>query len=309
MSIIGVPNLKASGVSEDTSRPKRWRDLLLKDVQNDGVRFAFDLAFPYSYPGGAPIGRPAAAAPVAGATVGDISDHANGSAAVATAGGIAYVGGGFDFTNSAASSGGTLDQGVMAPASALADIFAPFGGKSQRYLACLYCKLPALADWNATGTILSFFGDKSYSTSPSLFILAMVNGGLLQVRRQTGANAYDTVAPTGILPAAGDYGTVVQIAHWRSDAGQGLRLRSANGIVIGTRAMGADNTQDFSANAMCFGRNAGSFAGTSYQTVLPALKGFRVYRGFVENLARSGRDPVTVLDADYMRTMARGIFS
>lgn len=32
---------------------------------------------------------------------------------------------------------------------------------------------------------------------------------------------------------------------------------------------------------------------------------WRYYRSFIENLTTSGRDPATVLDADYARTVAR----
>jgi hypothetical protein len=36
---------------------------------------------------------------------------------------------------------------------------------------------------------------------------------------------------------------------------------------------------------------------------------FRIYRGFIEALQLSGRNPDTVLDADWDRTVSRNVFS
>lgn len=308
MAIIGVPSLSAPGIPADPTRPRPVRDPLLSGVANSGVRFMADLAFPYCYPGGAPTGRPAAAAPTNGAVVQDMTDLANGSVVI-PAGTVGYAGGGFDFTNAqGVGAAATWDVGIQMPASVLSDIYTAFGGKSQRYLFTCWVKLPALADWNASGTLLAFAGDRSYLTDVSLFVLSMKAGGLIDVRREVAANTADTTTMT-IQPAAGDYGTVVQIAFWRADSGQGLRLRSANGTVLVTRAVGADNTQNFSTNQFTVGKNGRSFAGASGTAVLQALNGFRVYRAFMENLARSGRDPATVLDQDYTFVRDRAAFS
>lgn len=308
MAYTGVSTIQLPGVPANPANPAPWRDPILKGVANAGVRFMADAAFPWSYPGGAPATRPAAGAPSNGAAIQDMSGNANGSVAVA-AGALAYSGGGFDFTNSQGIAGGAQDSGIIIPAAALADIATAYGGKVQRYLFSVWVKLPTLANWNAAGGPLAIVGDKTYQSFPSLFMIGQVSGGSLQVRRQTAANAYDTTTGNALSPAAGDYGSVVQIGLWRNDAGQGFRLRSANGTVLQQRALGSDNTQDFSTNTMTVGRAGTVFAGASSTTTLAALSGFRVYRTFLENLARSGRDPATVLDADFAAVTARNAFS
>lgn len=311
MAAIGVPNLRATGVPEDVTRSKRWRDAVLKGVPNEGVRFLFDLAFPWSYPGGPMAGRAAAAAPGSAAVVQDMSEHAHGAVSLGASGGgavINYAGGGFDFTASGAASGG-LDRGVAAPASVLADLFTPYGGASQRYLFMLYLKLPAAADWQVTTAgLLTFASDKPYTTDPSLlnigFGLGAGSEGQIQSRRQTALNVQNQSA---VRAEAGDFGTVCQLGIWRNAAGQGLRLRSlTSGLAakLATQAAGADNALDFSADTFAFGRTAAFSANAGN-----LMNGFRIYRAMVENLARSGRDPVAVLDADFARVQARAAFS
>ena len=51
-----------------------------------------------------------------------------------------------------------------------------------------------------------------------------------------------------------------------------------------------------------------SLKNTTFDGITGAVK-WRYYRSFIENLTTSGRDPATVLDADYARTVARGVFS
>lgn len=309
MAIIGVPAISAPGIPVDTSRALPVRDPAMAGASNNGVRAIFDLAFPWCYPGGSPIGRPDPAAPANGAVIYDMAERANGSIAV-PAGTISYAGGGIDFTNSQVTGvGATLDAGLIFPASVLADIWTAFGGSSQQYLFSMWCKLPSAANWNASATLQSMAGDKPYMTAASLFTLAqLASGQQIQVRRQTAAATYDTTNQLAITPNAADYGSVVQLAHWRNASGQFLRLRSPNGTILATRAVGADNTQNFSGNTFCVGRNGQSFGGAGVG-VLTAMSGFRVYRAYMENLARSGRDPVAALDAAYAAITARNPFS
>ena len=311
MAVIGVPTITAPGIPVDLTRSLPARDPALVGVANNGVRFLCDLAFPWSYPGGSPVGRPDAAAPANGAVVYDVAERANASVLI-SAGSLAYAGGGFDFTNSqAVGTAGTAgrDCGIVIPASVLADIWTAYGGASQQFLFSMWVKLPSLANWNASATLLSMAGDLSYTSSPSLFVLAQLTGGYLQFRRQTAAGAYDVTNVMAITPAPADYGSVVQLSVWRNAAGQGMRLKSANGTILVTKAVGADNTQNFSANTLTVGRNGAAFGGASATATLTALSGVRIYRAYMENLARSGRDPVTVLDAAYAAVMARNPFS
>jgi hypothetical protein len=317
MVSTGVPIITAPGIPTDATRPLPVRDQLLTGVANAGVRFFFDIAFPWCYPGGDPANRPAAGNPTAGAVVRDIAEKANGLVSLGgSPTGAMYAGGGLDVTNAVvgATSGPLQDTGVVAPASVLADLFAAFNGNSQQFLICFYVKLPKAVDWVNSGGIISFAADKSYQTNPSLGTLAFTLGsgasvGGVQWRRQnqTGAGV-ETVGT--VTAEAEDFGTVCQIIAWRNATGQGLRLRSltsGKAAKLATLAAGVQNPQDFSANTFAVGR-AAAFPGVN-GSVSTMFNGVRIYRGVIENLARSGRDPVAVADADFARQQARNLFS
>ncbi len=298
-----VPIITAPGIPTDPSRPLPVRDPLLTD-SNGGVRFLFDVAFPWCFPGGPKNGRPAAAAPANGAPIYDMAERANGTVQIGTggAGTLLYAGGGFDFT--AAVNGGQ-DVGIVAPSSVLADIYAAVGGNSQSVLICMYLKVLTSARWATGSGIISVMGDRSYQSSPSLALIGMVPGtpGKYEVRRQI-AGGFDG---NSVTAEAEDLGTVCQLAFWRNAAGQGMRIRSltsGKAAKIATKVAGAAGNQDFSAIPFTFGRPNAFSLGTA-----GAWDGHRVYRGFIENLARSGRDPAAVLDADFARQVARNLFS
>ncbi|MGE4323553.1 MAG: hypothetical protein AB7E60_11055 [Sphingobium sp.] len=304
MAVSGVPSFSAPGILADPSRPFPVRDPMLKGVANAGVRYMFDLAFPFCYPGGPPIGRPAAGDPAPDIPIYDVNESADGIYRRGSAESvITYAGGGFDF--SASQIVGGLSAGVAVPSAVMADIWAPFGGKSQRFMIVAWLKLPSLADWNSAGAIMTVIGDASYVSAPSLLVINFRQGGLIDARRQTGAGQID--GQVIVTPDPDDYGSVVQIAAWRNDAGQGFRLRSANGTILQSTAVGADNSENFSANDYYFGRST-AFLGQG-SDVVSGVNGLRFYRGWIENLARSGRNPVAVLDADYDFNVARGLFS
>ncbi|MGE4321914.1 MAG: hypothetical protein AB7E60_02670, partial [Sphingobium sp.] len=289
MTLIGVPTIKAPGIASDPSRPFPIRDPLLRDVQNSGVRFLFDLAFPWCYPGGDPDGRPAPTAPVNGALVYDMSEHADGSVSIGGSdpGAITYAGGGFDLTNSSTS--GSVDAGVVAPASVLADIWAPYNGASQRFLVSGFVKLPTAANWDSGSGLISFVADKQYNNSASLLVLAFTRGapGAIQFRRQTAAGVAQTVGD--VVAEAEDFGTVCQFGAWRNADSQGLMLKSLTSgrpAKVVTTDAGVNNTVDFSANTLVFGRPAAWPGETN--GIYSQFSGVRIQRGAVENLARSG---------------------
>lgn len=294
MSLNGAYAFQSPVASTDTSLEIAVRDPLLKG-DNGGVRYAFDTAFGFSYPGGPIASRPAPGAPANGAVIYDIAERGDGAVLLSGAGPIAYAGGGFDVT-------ATLAAGcaVEAPAAATADLLVPAGEDdvTQNYLIMTYIKLPEAANWPTGSGISSLFSVGNYTTEAALLTLSMGNGvtGRISVRRQlTGSTNESTLQ----LTDAGAAGQVCQIACWRNGAEQGIRLKRASGVTKATIAVGADNTQDFSARRAQFGRPV-AFGGTN-----AAYNGVRVYRGAIENLARSLRDPVAVLDADWARVAAR----
>lgn len=285
---------------------------------NDGVRFLFDLAFGYCYPGGPLLGRPAPADPEHGAVITNMtrqgSGDGSGSVAIATSLGseISYAGGGFDL--SLAQAGGVAGPtGLLGPAAALADIWtaAPAGaanpGNSQHFLWVGYFKLPAVADWPATDGIAPLFsaadGIAGYSGFADILTVNLDVGSpyLIEARRQVSIGSLE--ATIALQPAAGDYGNLVQLAYWRNEMGSVFRLRSGAGTVQSPATVYAANTADFSAERPCWG-HPNNFRGDAV-----GYAGLRLYRGWLENLARSGRNPSAVLDADWDDVVRRGQFS
>lgn len=268
------------------------RDALL-DGDNSGVRFAFDLAFPWCYAGGAPAN---------GALVKDTAEISSGSVVLASGQTINAAGGGFDFSAITAA----LSY-LAVPAAAAADIYSQTGG-NQYFLATAYVKLPAQADWDATGSIAPFFtwgtGANDYSSAATLCVMAQMTGGVLSGRRQTAIGAASQLSLT--VPVA-DYGQVAQIAIWRNATEFAIRLKTALNTTKVTAASGAANSADFSATVGKFGIGQG-FAHNTISGSTTYQK-WRLYRGWVENLVRSGRDPETVLNADWSRTVSRGVYS
>ena len=261
----------------------------------------FDAAYSYSYP---TLGPPADEA-----VIRDIAEiSANGRFELGSGKTIGYAGGGFDFS-SYTNTGGYRSSYVEAPAAPSAHIWSAGAANHQVFLICLYLRLPLLADWNTGAGILPFVqfanGASGYPAESDLLTMGMnsVNvPGSLTARRQL--NGLSSINALTLFPALADYGSVVQLAFWRNDAGQGFRLKSAAGKLLTSAAKGDNNTGDFSAKLMKVGILP------SFWSVAPAASvKWRLYRGFIENLRTSGRDPETVLDADWARTMARGVFS
>lgn len=255
---------------------------------NGGVKFMFDTAFSYCVP---------ASAPTNGAVVRDISEHADGTFNGALP---AYAGGGYDF------SGITADPSeVVGGAGCLASIYAG----SQYFMAVGWFKMPTISDFNTNATLAPIFcttsGNSGYPSEADLLLIGQINSPLLSFRRQT--NGGSTTDKIDLSPAL-HYGLVSQVAFWRNAAGQGARIKSAGGTTVGTLAIGSANTGDFSAKLPRWGV-PDSFNNLAGIPAHQAASNMRLYRGWIEDLQVSGRNPLTVLDADFAATIARGVFS
>lgn len=278
------------GISADPSKPFRKRDPLCSG-DNDGVRFLFDMAFRWCYADG-----------TATATKGvrDVAERADSTLTVVAGNPIPLVSNGLDFSGITVP--GTF---VGVPASVMADLFA-----EQLFLICFYMTAPTSADW-FIGTRCLFQGSaapSSYVTSPDIGMIGYGGGSnSIIARRQTSVNNY--VALSASPGAINAYGQLTQVAMWRTADEFGLRLKTVDGQNGQTAAAGAKDTADFSTAVGAFGVPKG-FWTTAGLTAdeLDAVK-FRLHRGFVENLARSGRDPVDVLDADWARQINRAVFN
>jgi hypothetical protein len=279
--------------------PLLKRDPLLRDDYNGGVRFAFDLAFGYCF-------NPVSPVP-ADAVINDISERANGAIRLASGGSKPIVaGGGIDF-----STADTRQTFLEIPASAIKTIW----DNGQKFLVCFYMKLPADADWG-TGT-----GDLAYLTFTNagngfqggmefVTIATALNTGVKQLwfRRGLAVNSVDTSVFSPVPASA--VGGFAQIAFVRDVAGnQYARIRTSAGTFKSTIKAGtADATVDFSTLPGKLGMPLANWHLPLNAAELNARK-FRIYRGFIEALQLSGRNPDTVLDADWDRTVSRNVFS
>jgi hypothetical protein len=273
--------LKSSETSSLSGLTVLRRDQALLAGDGGGVRFAFDLAFGYSWP---PL-----AAGTSGDVVLDTADVGNGSL-VRTGTGTTYAGGGFDYN---ALTGG--DDYVQAPSGCLSGI----NGGNEYFLVSAWMKLPAQADWRTGAGLSAIFHTAAgaYTAGPDMVTIGESLNNQITARRQTdGGSTIDTIF---ITADAAIWGQVCQIGYWRNAAGTGLRVRSALGQKLVTGAVGTANSGNFGATQPKWGST-------------PAFSNFtkgRLFRGHVEDLQVSGRNPTTVLDADFAATIARGVFS
>ncbi|RWB96505.1 MAG: hypothetical protein EOQ56_25630 [Mesorhizobium sp.] len=289
-----MPNaivIKSSVASTAPGLQKLRRDTLLDGLAAGGVPFLFDLAFAY--------GWPSLAAPIDGSAIVDLAEVANGTVEIKAGQTVSYAGGGFDF-------GALTDDpaDIKAPAGCLSSIFSG----NQYFMVAFYMKLPTSGNWNSISAIAPMFLTSTalYLTEADMVTIAQANQPQLQARRQTDGGA--GIVSLSVTPDATIYDQVCQVAFWRHAAGTGLRVKSALGSKIATGAVGVKNTGDFSLKRPQFGVPDASNALAGSVPHRNAAK-TRLYRGWIENLEISGRDPLTVLDADWARTIARGVFS
>lgn len=299
--------LKSTSNSSNTSLPVLRRDKVLSTPTPtaDGVRFLFDTAYSYSF-GGTPSN---------GAIVTNIQDTGSvlgGYLRVPSGNTLSMGGNGIDFDGLT-----KKDCAVVGPSNALASIWA---AANQYFMVVSYVKLPTQANWMASSGILPFFatglGVEDYTDTADILTIGLTNasGGTISARRQTVIGTIDTAAT--ITPVAASYGQVAQVAFWRNATEQRMQLRTAaGGIQLSSSiAVGSNNSSNFSAMSPRWGMYVGGFQGaldadvSANAQIYPA-RNSRLYRGWVEDLSASGRNPQTVLDADWSRTVARGVFS
>jgi hypothetical protein len=254
--------------------------------------FVFDLASPISWT--------TQTAPVDGDTVVDLAGLGNGDIDIQAGQSVTYAGGGFDFT-------GVTDDPVelRGPASILASIH---GGTNQYFSVGTYVQMPIASDWNTNAVAFNMFccttGSTGYQGEADMLTLMQINTPQLSARRQT--NGGITVAALGVSPVL-HYGLFAQIMYRRTASGTKLRIKSAAGETVATGSSGSNNSGDFSAKRPRWGVPE-SFNSMATAEHVEAAK-YKLYRGWIEDLSVTGRDPDAVADADWSRTIARGVFS
>lgn len=288
--------------STNPTAKKLVRDALL-DGANDGVVSLIDLGRSYSFRRQGP--------PKQGDIVKNLTDRGDQYDAVwdVPAGQVLpFQGGGVHFQYA------TVKGNQLRVPSGFA---TQIKNSSPRwYLTCLYVKLPTQAEWDTIGTSLApllVYADAAdgFVSDPDLVMIAMGRAGSenrIRILRQTALNTMEE----RFIVATGLYGQVVQIAFWKyinpqagNAAIQYARVKSAtlSPAAVGMTA-NTDNAADFSGKVAKLGISnpfwnmaAGQFG--------RSLCDFRLYRFFEEDLTVSGRDPTTVLDADFIRNISR----
>jgi hypothetical protein len=269
----------------DNELPILQRDAVIAP----GVLWCVDLARSYSWLGGNPTN---------GADVRDLTYNAANSTANFATGTPTLSGGGFDLTGS--------DLRINVPTAAFGSLFT-----NQEFLICIYVKLPVAGDWysgsNPKGWI-SFASASHIASVPDLVNLAAytsIGSPVLTAFRQRAVGTYNGPSIIGatVTPFQG---TVTQFACWRNAAGVfTARWKNATNTASSADTVNiADNSADFSTNYGSFGVTPS--ATTALDT---GGKKSRIYRAWIEDLSISGRNPEVVLDADWTRTAARGVFS
>ncbi|OKP29375.1 hypothetical protein BSQ40_09130 [Serratia fonticola] len=263
------------------------------------MRFIADLGFGFSYPGGPIDGRPVAGPPNLGTTVYDVAEIANGSVMLNGGQTIGYIGGGFDYSTIKAQ-----NNYLSIPSSVAQDIYSTFSGVSQRFMIVGYFKLPTKANWNAAPAItpmLSWATGNASASNPDMITIGQNSPPyrLSSIRQVVGSTLIELNIPMNDA----DFDQLGQVVYWRNATGIGISLRTVRTRTTVTSAPGADNVENFSAQAGKLGVGSAYWAPNTPASA-NSVK-FRTYRVFIENLARSGRDPITVAEADWVHVQAR----
>lgn len=285
--------LKIDGEFSDPSLPVIVRDPLLMG-DNTGVRCLFDLAFPYSYQGGIPTQD---------SLIRDIAGQNDCKFNLPAGQSVGFVGNGFDFSTLTADTHPRDNCNIEAPTGVWSTISV-----AQEFLVCFYLKLPTDADWNTDPNLFPFFlgSEQGYQLEADPITIAQAGSAGTKVvtfRRQTALNAQVNTQ----VNAVGHFGKFTQVAYWRTSSGVSARLKSIDATTITNTPAGPANTLDFSGCRGLFGvvPPFTLFSIANHRTA----RNFKLYRGFIEDLSLSGRDPTTVLDADFARVVARDVFS
>jgi hypothetical protein len=280
-----------------SENPQFDRDPLLYGA-NGGVLFACDMGFPFCRPLGNPTDGQAVKDISGRPWTSLIAGHADGSMSVATtAATFDSDTNGIDFTGAA--QGNTINIP--------AEVAAAYAAGNQYFMACLYVTLPSEANWNSTTTAYPFLSwgtaSNGYVSGPEVVhMFQRTNAGTKQIVgfRQTALN---TVQSIPINTVSGDYGVLNQICYWRDAAGYNMRIKNAGRSLV-TSVAGAGSLNAVSGLAAAVGKigigNVLWGSGTPGNT-----KNWQAHRFFFEDLEISGRDPATVLDADWTRNAAR----
>lgn len=262
---------------------------------NNGDRWLFDTAFPWCWPGGDdPFSRPAAGAPANNSAIRDISEHANGRFVLGSGSAPTYAGGGFDFSGCTALNSNAY---VEAPAAVSADLYASqTGSGNQYYLMWGWFKLPAEADWvtesNVVVNLIEIGGYNGTNDLASVAMAAQQISGRRSFRHQM--KTATTVTQAQQMPS---FGEIALVAFFRDALGAAAMVRTSAAQYF-TPRQATSAPGDYSALNPKWGIGSFWTDAATHPSKNNARK-FRLYGGGVENLVRSGRAAVDVLNAEW----------
>lgn len=280
-------------------------------------RYIIDTTYGRSYPGGSPVGRPAAGAPADGAVLYDSDLIGDGAFRRASGQTVTYAGGGFELA--AVTARGCY---MEAPASVNADLYtaAPSGsdrvGESQAWAECVTVIMPDPRVWTGiSGTVLYPIlssvapGASWYGSNAERVWLGLKQDGTLTASFQQAIGSTEgthmksiTLFPSEVLP---HIGLLTQILLYRlRDGTIGLRIKSSAGTVAKTSTATA-NAANFSALTSKVGITPSTFWPASALVMnASGFKPFRLFRHWIGNLSRQELNPITVADEDYADLLA-----
>jgi len=285
--------------------PTIYKDQYLNGA-GAGALALWDTAYAGSYAKAA-----TASAPVAGDVIRDLAGKGDGVVSLigaAPTGGQtkmpAYAGGGFDF------SGLTHVGSEIAFPSVIAEHIR--AQANCYFLEMIYVRLPTQAQWIAAGNQgripLACFTDSptgSATQSELADIFMSYNGTSCKLNAFIASGAsYVLVSSADMLSS--EFGQLVQVSVYRTAAGVFLRHRSAARFDVKTNASVTKPSLSLVGRKWHIGLGNAFWSAATFPI---GMQNLRFYRGAMEDLETSGRDPVAVLDADWTRTVARGVFS
>jgi hypothetical protein len=278
---------KGSYTGPDLGPPTRDRLLL---GSNGGVLVVCDFNRAGSWP--------SQDAPVHGDTIYDLAEANDSSFNILAGQTLSFASGAIGF-GAVTTDPVTIDI----PAAVAADLWA-----DEYFLSVFYTRLPSLANWMtfASGLKpqLTWAAGTNFTTETDIVSVGPFNSAGLKYigsRRQT--NGLASSVGMNVLLGSGDYGNVAQIGVWRNASGEGLQVRTVAGIRSASAALGVKNTVDFSAKVGKLGVTNGWSIPSADQNA--HAQSTQIYRFFIENLATSGRNPVTVMSEDWNRHVSR----
>jgi hypothetical protein len=217
---------------------------------------------------------------------------------------LTWSGGGIDFSS--------IDQddcAVYSPAGLLTDVWGG-GAGAQEFSVTGWCTLPSEEDWNSSSTVSPMFTTSSsvsgWATAADLGTVYQHSDGTLKWRRQLLAGTAGGAGALISLNPAGMHEQIVQWNVFKTATKEGFRIRRwddevGDEIIVN---VGANNSQDFGANLLQWG---GPYSFFEPETITEHrdASNWKLFRGWFENNAGSGRDPIQVRDLDFELTAER----